>query len=671
MKLLFELFTEELPTSEMVGLDEQVRYNLTKLLESHNIEYDEPTVYITPRRIAIKTELSEHAKPQEKKIIGPPESVCYKDGKPTKALEGFVRKNGVSIDDVKIEKTPKGRYAVITLKSEAIAVKPLLNEIFQNMLNSLHFNKKMRWGSGEYEFIRPVHSIVFLVDNEVVPFSFSGVESSKSTYGHRFMHKGAIDVTYDTYEQSLKNAFVIVDQREREKKIIQQLEGICKEQGMELIEDEELLEEIVNLTEYPVVVIGSFDERFLKLPKEVLITSMKDHQRYFGFIKDGKLLNKFAAVSNIETENMEIIKQGYERVLKARFADAEFFFEEDKKRKLDSFVDELKNMMFQEGLGSQYDRTLRLIDLSGYIADQLGFDKSKAERAAYLSKADLMTQMVYEFPELQGVMGREYALLSGEDKEVTQAIYEQYLPKGDEIPSSRAGIALSIADKIDLIVGGFMVGLKPTGAKDPYGLRRAALGVIRTLIENRLFLSLKELLLFASRLYSQNPPVEDIIEFFRIRFKNHLSNSSTDTLEAVTNARFDDIYDAFLRVEALEKFIDDDKDKSGRFAIKRVFNIVKDFDGEIVDPSLLKEDEEKMLYGEIEKIKTKAEELLKERNYYGLLKSVVNIKPAIDEFFDHVMVMDKDELLRKNRLSLLNRLKKTVLHVADFKYLEI
>ncbi len=671
MRLLFELFTEELPASEMIDLDKQVEEKLGSLLSSHHIGHREMKVYITPRRISVKAELDEYAKPEEKKIIGPPESVCYKHGKPTKALEGFARKMGVSVEDIKMEETPKGRYATVIIKPEPVKTASVINKLFLEMLNSLHFNKKMRWGDGKFEFIRPVHNIVFLIDDKPVAFSFAGVNSTRTTRGHRFMYKEPIDVSYESYEEDLKKGFVIVNQKERENSIKNQLNEACSRENIELIEDQELLEEVVNLTEYPVVVIGEFEERFLSLPEEVLITSMKDHQRYFAFTKNKKLVNRFAAVSNIKTDNMDIIKEGYERVLRARFADAEFFFEEDKKRKLESFVPELKNMMFQEKLGSQYDRTLRLIELAGHIADKLGYDRKKAERAAFLSKADLLTQMVYEFPELQGVMGREYAKISGEDSDVAEALYEQYLPKGDNIPKSEPGVALSIADKLDLIVGGFMAGLKPTGAKDPYGLRRAALGIIRTLIENRIFLPLKELIEFSGTLYSKKAPLEEIIEFFRVRFKNHLSSFPTDALEAVTLARFDDIYDALLRLQALMELIKRDQDKAERFAIKRVFNIVKDFEDEEVNESLLEEKEEKELYREIKKLEEKSTKLLGERNYAGVLNEIVSIKETINRFFDNVMVMDENMEIRHNRLALLNNLKKLVLSVADFKFLEI
>ncbi len=327
-------------------------------------------------------------------------------------------------------------------------------------------------------------------------------------------------------------------------------------------------------------------------------------------------------------------------------------------------------MLFHEKLGTQLERTNRLVELSGFIAKLMGFDEEKARRAAYLSKADLLTQMVYEFPELQGVMGREYALISDEDKEVAQAIYEQYLPKEDEIPTTGAGISLSIADKADIIVGGFFAGLKPTGAKDPYGLRRAALGIIRTIIENKIFVDLKTILKKAAQLYKKEVDFDEIEEFFKVRFENLYSDYPYDLLKSVT-FRFNDVYDAYLRLIAIDKFVKGDPNKEKQFAVKRVFNIVKDFEGLDVNEGLFVQDEERALFEKIKGIENELNDYLKEKRYFDLLERVASIKDTINTFFDNVMVMEKDESLRNNRLSLLNRLKNIVLNVANFKFLEI
>ncbi len=671
MKLLFELFMEELPASEMSGLDERINSLLTSILDENGVLYNNLLIYITPRRVAVKFEFEEYIKSEEREIVGPPEGVCFKDNQPTRALTGFLKKNGADIKDIRIKKTNKGRYVSIVSKSERVAAKPLMADIFKNLLMRIHFDKKMRWGEGNVEFIRPVHNITFTIDNEIVDFDFASISSTSYTYGHRFLSKDKIRLTYDNYEKELESGFVIVDQNRRKQIILNQLNDICEKNNMDIVYDDALLNEVVNLTEYPKIVVGEFDEKFLKLPKEVLITSMKDHQRYFAFIKDGNLCNRFAAVSNIETDDMGIIQAGYERVLRARFADAEFFFAEDSKHKLEEFVSDLRNMTFQEKLGTQYERTLRLMELGGYIASSLGFNQDRAMRAAYLSKADLLTDMVYEFPELQGVMGREYALLSGEDSEVAKAIYEQYLPQGDKIPTTQSGISLSLADKFDLIVGGFIANLKPTGTKDPYALRRAALGIIKILIDNRLNLDLLSVIEKSQKLYKKDIDSKEMIDFIKIRFNNYLSDYPHDALSAVVESNFTDIYDAYLRLKALYNLFKNDPKKEDRFAIKRVFNIVKDFAKTDVDESLFNQEYEAALFEDIKKVEAQSEKQLMNKNYEGLLDAVTSIKDSINNFFDNVMVMDKNERIRNNRLSLLNRLKTVVMNVADFKFLEI
>ncbi len=670
MNLLFEVFLEELPTSEMAHLENNLLELFTKEMKDRNIPYKEPTFYLTPRRMALKFEFEEKTKQEDKKIYGPPKSVCFKDGKPTKALEGFLKKNNAAEEDLSFEETKKGEYAVIVKKGDVLETKPLAVEAIKNIFTNIHFYKKMKWGDGEYEYVRPVHNVLFLINNEPIDFEFMGKKANSYTFGHRFMSKGKIEVNFENYESKLDENFVIVSQGKRKDLILKELENTAKEQDAQLIYDDDLLKEVVNLVEYPVVVIGKFEDGFLKLPKEVLVTSMKDHQKYFAFTKNGKLLNMFAAISNIKANNIDIIRNGYERVLKARFSDAEFFFEEDKKEKLESFVEKLSDMLFHEKLGTQLERTQRLIELSGFTANLLGFDEKKARRAAYLSKADLLTQMVYEFPELQGVMGREYAFISGEDKEVAQAIYEQYLPKDNEIPETGAGISLSIADKVDIIVGGFFAGLKPTGAKDPYGLRRAAIGIIRTIIENKIFVNLRMILEKSAELYKKDVNFDEIMEFFKIRFENLYSNYPHDLLKSVT-FNFDDIYDTYLRLLAIDRFVQEDTNKDKQFTIKRVFNIVKDFECLDVNEELFIQNEEKELFEKIRDIENELDVYLKDRRYFDFLKRITSIKDTVNIFFDKVMVMDRDKSLRNNRLSLLNRLKNIVLNVANFKYLEI
>ena len=672
MKLLFELFTEELPASEMKGLDQRMADNISEILKGENIIFSNLKSYVTPRRMAIKFEFDKYIKSEDKKIIGPPESICYKDAKPTKALMGFLRKNGATEEDIIIEENKKGRYVSLIIKQEDRSAKELMGNILNNFIINLHFNKKMRWGDGDYAFIRPVHNITFMIDNEVIDFNFAGINSTSYTYGHRFLNPQKVKLSYDNYESALEDAFVIVDQNRRRDIILNKLESICKKENLSVVYDDELLNEVVNLCEYPVVVVGEFEDKFIHLPKEVLITSMKDHQRYFAFTKNGKLINKFAAVSNIETDNMQLIKEGYERVLRARFDDAEFFYAEDSKKKLVDFVDGLKKMTFHDKLGSQYDRVMRLVKLSAFLAEKLKVNVDYAKRAAYLSKADLLTQMVYEFPELQGVMGREYAKLSGESDKVANAIYEQYLPKDEENVSSETGMVLSLADKIDLIVGGFIADLKPTGNKDPYALRRAALGIIKIVTDFNIALNLSEAILYAAKLYNKNIDLEGVLEFIKVRFFNYCNQYPYDILMAVTQVSFDDIADVNNRLLALNYFILHDPDKKKRFAIKRVFNIVpENYESTFIDEGLFESDYEKKLLIGINSIESEYIRRLEKKDYKEAINMVDRIVPDINMFFDNVMVMDKDENIKNNRLSLLNRLRLLVLRIANFKFLEI
>ena len=672
MKLLFELFTEELPASEMKGLDQRMADNISKVLEGENIIFSNLKSYVTPRRTAIKFEFEKYTKSEDKKIIGPPESICYKDAKPTKALMGFLKKNGATAEDVIIEENKKGRYVSLVIKQEDRNTKELMNNILNNFVINLHFNKKMKWGAGDYAFIRPVHNITFMIDDEIVDFNFAGINSTSYTYGHRFLNPQKVKLSYDNYESALEDAFVIVDQNRRKNIILNKLESICKKENSSVVYDDELLNEVVNLCEYPVVVVGEFEDKFIHLPKEVLITSMKDHQRYFAFTKNGKLINKFAAVSNIETDNMQLIKEGYERVLRARFADAEFFYAEDSKKKLADFVDSLKKMTFHDKLGSQYGRVIRLVKLSAFLAEKLKANVDYAKRAAYLSKADLLTQMVYEFPELQGIMGREYAKLSDESDKVANAIYEQYLPKDKENVSSETGIVLSLADKIDLIVGGFIADLKPTGNKDPYALRRAALGIIKIITDFNIALNLSEAILYAAKLYNKNIDSEGVLEFIKVRFFNYYNQYPYDILMAVTQVSFNDIADVNKRLFTLNSFILRDPDKKKRFAIKRIFNIVpENYESTFIDEGLFESDYEKNLLFGINSIESEYIRCLEKKDYKEAINMIDKIVPDINMFFDNVMVMDKDENIKNNRLSLLNRVRLLILRIANFKFLEI
>ncbi|MGE4547508.1 MAG: glycine--tRNA ligase subunit beta [Desulfurella sp.] len=670
MKVLFEILTEELPAKELLNVRSDL---LTTILDKHNIDYADVNVYYTPRRIACEFDCNEFTKQVKQKIVGPPKSVCFDDkNEPTKALLSFLDKNNAILDEIFFEDTKKGPYVCIFKKQALLPAKELLCSIFSEFLGSISFSKQMRWGRGDYEFLRPVHNLVLLADNDVVECSMFGKKSVSYTFGHRFMSEGKIELLSKDYKKTLQEHFVIVDQNQRQLFIKEALKNLSNE-GKQYILDEDLLNEVTNLVEYPHCIEGTFEEEFLSLPQEVLINSMKANQKYFYSLHNGKLTNKFCVVSNIVTDNDSLIVKGNERVLRARFRDAAFFYQEDLKVRLESLVEKLKNMLFHKELGSMYDRTMRLVELTDQIASYVGAQKEVARRAAYLSKADLLTHMVYEFPEVQGVVGSLLAKNQSEGERVSKCICEQYLPKDEVYPETPEGIALSLADKIDLIIGGMIADLKPTGNKDPYGLRRAALSIIKIVLKSKLSLNIKDIVKFDLSLYEKQGLQKDILdetlEFIKVRFIN-MFEEHTEIVKSVVEVDFSDIYEAFLKIEALKAFYTQ-TDEQDLFSIKRIFNIVPDgFDKTDVDENLFVFDEEANFYNYVKSLKHNLGVYLQSKDYLSYLNNIVD-KKIISSFFDKVLIMDKDEKIKNNRLALLNNYRQLVLKVADFKYLSI
>lgn len=671
MKVLFEILTEELPAKELLNVQNDL---LVSILDKYNIDYKDVNVYYTPRRIAALFECNEFTKQVKQKIIGPPKNVCFDEkNQPTKALESFLDKNNASLDEVFFEDTKKGSYVCVFKKQALLPAKELLCGIFSEFLSSINFSKQMRWGSGDYTFLRPVHNLVLLADDSIVECSMFGKKSVSYTLGHRFLSEGKVELLSKDYIKTLQDHFVIVDQNQRKLLIKEALKNMSEEDKQYIL-DEDLLNEVTNLVEYPHCIEATFEEEFLNLPQEVLISSMKVNQKYFYSLnKNSKLTNKFCIISNIITDDDSVIAKGNERVLRARFRDAAFFYEEDLKVKLESLVDKLKNMLFHKKLGTMYDRTMRLVELTEKIAIDIGAVKEVAKRAAFLSKADLLTHMVYEFPEVQGVMGSILAKKQSEGESVSKCIYEQYLPKDEVYPQSLEGMALSLADKFDLIVGGMIADLKPTGNKDPYGLRRAALSIIKIVLKSKLSLNIKDTVKFALSLYEKqglsNNVLDDTLEFIKVRFLN-MFEEHTEIVKSVVEVDFSDIYEAFLKVEALKTFYTQ-ADEQDLFSIKRVFNIVPDgFDKTDVDDTLFVFDEEVIFYNYVKALKHNLVAFLQNKDYLSYLNHIVD-KGVISSFFDKVLIMDKDEKVKNNRLALLNNYRQLVLKVADFKYLSI
>lgn len=676
--LLLEIGTEEIPARFMPGILSQLE-NISKAkLTDMRIDFKEVQVVGTPRRFALVVRsVDDRQRDKESSNKGPSVKIAFdSNGQPTKAAQGFAKGQGLDVSQL----MTKDGYVYAMVKETGRQVSELMSEIMPSIINSLSFPKNMRWGNLDMRFVRPIRWIVALYGNEVVPFTIAGVSSSNITRGHRFLSKGDIVIgSADEYFAKLAENHVMVDPELRRKVIREQIEKIAVNQGGTAAIDEDLLDEVVYLVEYPTALCGKFEEKYLALPSEAIITPMREHQRYFPVVsKEGKLLPVFITVRNGGSDYIDIVRHGNERVLRARLADARFFFEEDKKIELPDRVERLKNIVFQEGLGNLYDKTLRIDTLSALIAKTIGNVEpllADISRAARLSKADLVTAMVNEFTELQGVMGREYALLSGEKPAVAEAIYEHYLPRfaGDSLPESAAGRVISLADKLDNIVATFSRGLIPTGSQDPYALRRQALGVANIIISAKYNLSLSRLIDEAMNLLGMTDSsqrhklMEEIQEFFRLRIKNVLSDEGIryDVIDSVMAAGTDDIYDAVLRARAVANINGTEELRGAVQAFTRVGNLARNAVTDNINPELFSADAERALYQAYQNAEQKVYEFLAKKDYASVLSSVSELTKPIDTFFEVVMVMDKDEAVKNNRLALLRAIIDIPLKVAD------
>ncbi|MEA4849193.1 MAG: glycine--tRNA ligase subunit beta, partial [Clostridiaceae bacterium] len=539
-----------------------------------------------------------------------------------------------------------------------------------------------KWGNKSFRFARPVRWLVPIFGDQLIEFDKDGIQCGRYTRGHRVLSQGSIEIKNTSeYFEKLRAGFVVVDQEERRSMIRRQCEELARGKGGEVLMDEDLLEEIVYLVEYPTALMGSFDAGYLKLPKEVVITPMKEHQRYFPVVdKDKKLMNYFITVRNGDDRFLETVQEGNEKVLRARLADADFFYREDRKESLDNCAEKLKNVVFQETLGTIYDKTQRVTSIADYLAGISGLSESGKKdllRSAQLCKADLVTNMVKEFDELQGVMGREYALLQGEDKEVAAAIFEHYLPRfaGDQIPETINGSILSISDKTDTICGCFAIGIQPTGSQDPYALRRQAIGVTSIILDNNIHLGLGHLIGTALKPFAEKGILKgdektikkDIIEFFRQRFRNVMIDKGFeyDIIDAVINAGFDDIYDAYLKIEELSKWKYRDEFLSILGSFNRVSNLASKAKSSEIHMVLFTEKAELELLQAFERVNAEFEGYADSREYGKALGLMITLKKPIDDFFDNIMVMVENEDIRSNRLGLLKRIESMMNRIAD------
>jgi len=681
---LLEIGVEEMPARFLDPALAELKELAEGALQEHRLGFKEVKTYGTPRRLALFVEgLAEIQEPLEKEIKGPAAKAAFHpDGSPTKAAAGFAKSQGVSVSDLVNKTVGKVEYVFAVKREAGRQALAVLAEVAPALVAGLHFPKPMRWGELEIRFARPIRWIVSLLGDEVVEFEFAGCQSGRTTAGHRFLCREPIELENAAqYFGKMRNAYVLVDQLERKEDIRRQVRELAASAGGTIEEDEELLNEVNNLVEYPTALAGEFSAEYLKLPKEVLVTLMREHQRYFPVAAaDGSLLPKFIAVRNGGANHLDIVRAGNEKVLRARLADADFFFREDLRSPLVEKVPALEKIVFQESLGSVYDKVVRISANAEYLAGALGVgeqDGKRVLRAAYLAKADLVTNMVYEFPELQGIMGREYAERSGEEQGVAAAVFEHYLPRfaGDDLPRSIPGKILSIADKIDNIVGCFAIGIQPSGSQDPYALRRQALGISHILLAGGIDLSLKQLIASAYQCYegkvqlklSLEKVTEEVTEFFGQRLRGILEERgfAYDTVEAVLASGYDNFSDVALRVEALTELRPDPAFNNLLTAFVRANNLSKKAGTDQVIRSLLADPAEIEFYNRLCSVRDQAGEYLASRDYRSLLAAIATLQEPVDKFFNAVMVMVDDEQVRKNRLALLKSLASQVKQVAD------
>lgn len=680
---LLEIGTEDLPARFIKPALNQLSENTLKILGEHYISCSGTKVYGTPRRLAVIADgIPEMQKDRIKEIFGPSVKVAYdSEGKPTNAAIGFAKSQGISAEKLIIKKKDKGEYVVAVIDEKGVPVREIIPDILRKIVLSMHFPKSMRWGDGSIRFARPIRWLLALFDNEAVKFEIEGIKSSNLTKGHRFLSPAAFQIKeISGYRKLLANNYVIVDIEERKKIISEKMSKMLAEINEKPVEDEELLDTVANLVEYPVPVAGNFSSEYLRLPGELLITVMKGHQKYFA-VQDnkGNITNKFIIVSNTTEDNSEVVKAGAERVIRARFEDARFYYEEDIKKPLYERIEELKKVTFQEELGSLYEKTERMTVLAEFLADRLLPEiKDSIIRAAKLSKTDLITGVVREFPELQGIMGRYYAIENGEPIQVAEAIKEHYQPlhSGGTLPSSDAGAFLSIADKMDNIAAFFSIGLIPTGSEDPFALRRQAIGIISILFDKGYEITLRELVNKALMNVAKSDALDEIeakiLQFFAGRIETILSDYGYpyDVIQAILPFSAD-IYlkELIQRLEALKKYKEHESYCDFLTAIKRVYNIIPQTALPEIDNSIFEEKYEIDLKEKLDSINEELSRMMGKSEYYEAFLLLSSITNVINNFFDNVLVMDKREHIKLNRLALLKSIREVSVRLADFSKL--
>lgn len=708
--LLLEIGTEEMPAALMGEAIAQLQTRAGRLLQDERLVHQGLGVYATPRRLVLYvTGLAEMQPDREELVRGPSAAAAFDaEGAPTRAAFGFARSQGVAVEDLQVMDTPGGRYVFARRVEHGRGAREVLAEGLPRMICGMEFSRSMRWGDQDMRFIRPIRWIVCLLDAEVVPFEIGGIKAGRLTVGHRVLSEGPIETptAQDYFRLIEEKGRVIVDHRRRLEEVRRQVEAVAAGLGGRALIDEDLLDEVNFLVEYPTAFAGRFAEHYLRLPREVLITPMERHQRYFPVEgPDGCLLPAFIGVRNGGDHRMDIVVAGNEKVLRARLEDARFFFEEDRRQPLEAYVEKLRGVTFQVRLGTMYEKVERIGRLAEWIVSELarrGSEGSAAEaasgqpgwggpelsrvvrRAAWLCKADLATSMVYEFPELQGVMGREYALLSGEDQAVAQAIFEHLLPRhaGDRLPEGLAGAVLSVADKADTLAGCFAAGIQPTGSQDPYGLRRQALGVIRTLRHRLPWVAVSELLRAALAGYEgqaglapeeREAAFPALMEFFlgRVRVLLDEAGFTHEVVEGVLAAGFDQPADVWDRASALAAAVGTPAFSDAVTVARRAGNLAGKANNRDVDPSLFKEDEEAALWEAVGGARPIIENAAQNRDFLAYFQGVASLRRVLDAFLDRVLVMVDDENVRQNRLALLAEVSRLAGMVADLRHFTV
>lgn len=679
--LLFEIGIEEIPSSYMTPALKDLEAQACRLFEEYRIAYTGVRVFGTPRRLTLHVErLDQNQGDLVREVVGPSRVAAFDpEGRPTKAALGFARAQGIPVEHLRVKTLDRGEYVVAAIVERGARLEEILPVVLPRVVTSLSFPKSMRWGQGTFRFVRPIRWLVALYNGRVIPFEIDGITSGNKTCGHRFLSRGQIRVrNFQEYIEKLEERYVIVNQHRRRELVMKLATEAAAAVGGTPVIDDELVETVTGLVEYPTVVCGRFEQEYLSLPRDVIMTPMRKHQRYFPVTDDaGKLLPYFVAISNMKAKDMDLIRAGNERVLRARLKDAAFFFKEDRRVSLHERIPQLNGITFQERLGTMLEKAERLTQLTAYLAEQVAPHLvHDACRAAQLCKADLVTTMVKEFPGLQGVMGREYAQLSGETAVVAQAIEEHYLPRfaGDRLPGSLVGSLVGLADRLDTVCGCFGIGLIPSGSEDPYALRRHGQGIVQILLSAGIDLPLsqpirKSLELFGDRLTMPRERVaQEVMGFLAARLQAILIERGVpgDLVEAALAVDAERISDAGKRAEALAAFRREADFTELAVAFKRVIRILpKDF-SKSVDPRRFASSAERALHGEATTLRAETEHLVKAGDYVRALQLIAAIRPIVDMFFEEVLVMAEDRDLQDNRLAILKEVADLFCGIANF-----